>query len=83
MSCVVIVVRVTFSSCWATQPVMASLFVTSTVPTRLRISLVGSITRRAYSPNARSVTIRPVCGSWTSSSRPPKRQFGYSRAPTK
>ena len=83
MSWVVTAVRVTLSSCWATQAVMASLLVTSTVPTRLRISLVGSTTRSAYSPNARSVTIRPVCGSCTSSSRPPNRQCGNSRAPTK
>src|SRR6266567_8602969 len=71
------------SSCWVTQEVTASLLVTSTVPTRFRISLAGSTTRTAYSPNARSVTTRPVCGSCTSSSRPPKRMFGNSRAPTK
>ncbi len=52
MSWVVTAVRVTLRSCCATQSVMAPLLVTSTVPTRLRISLVGSITRRAYSPNA-------------------------------
>jgi len=36
---------VTFSSSFVTQPVIASLLVASTVPTRLRIRLGASITR--------------------------------------
>ena len=52
MSWVVIEVLATFSSCCATQPVTASLFVTSTVPTRLRISLVGIDDAQGVLPKA-------------------------------
>ena len=79
----VTLVRITFSSCSLTQPEIRSLSVTSTVPVRLVITRTGSITRSAYSPNTRSVTISPVRGSCTSSTRPPNLNPVYSRVPTK
>src|ERR1035437_981181 len=43
-TCWVTSVRSTLTSCWATQSVMASLLVTSTVPVRLVSSFCGSTT---------------------------------------
>ena len=72
-----------FSSWASIQFVIVVLSVTSTVPTRFVTTFTGSTTRMAYSPNTRSVTTRPVCGSCTSSIRPPKRSPVNSRVDTK